>query len=108
MARSTLLVDLKLPVLASLAFVLALVLFIGTVCLFILEIASFLKHSKEFAIELGVGTIPEWVYSLAYVGAGLDDLRLRRQNNKSSGGIPQYQEDSSSSLSSSSEEKCDD
>jgi len=31
--------------------------------------------SKEFAVELGVGSIPEWVYSLANVGAAVDDYR---------------------------------
>lgn len=30
--------------------------------------------SREFVTELGVGTIPEWIYSLANVGAAIDDF----------------------------------
>ena len=39
--------------------------------------------SKEFAAELGVGSIPEWVYSLANVGAAVEDYR--RSNSSGDG-----------------------
>ena len=35
------------------------------------------SFAKEFAIELGVGSIPEWVYSLANLGAAAEDFSVR-------------------------------
>jgi len=35
--------------------------------------------SHEFAIELGVGAIPEWVYSLADIGAWTNQFVLRKE-----------------------------
>jgi hypothetical protein len=41
--------------------------------------------SKEFAVELGVGSIPDWVYSLANVGAVVDDYRTSSGSNSIEG-----------------------
>jgi len=36
--------------------------------------------SREFAIELGVGSIPKWVYSLANVGKRIEEMRSGTKN----------------------------